>query len=87
MEILIFSCFVLVLADDFCCAWLVYPLWWWYWCPEIGTSSIDWAQLSRLYLKTETESNLRNVVFLNKNRQKVKLSLQQAVEAHREVRV
>jgi hypothetical protein len=30
--------------------------------PEIGTSSIDWAQLSRFYLKTETESSLRNVV-------------------------
>jgi hypothetical protein len=27
------------------------------------TSSIDWAQLSRFYLKTETESSLRNVVF------------------------
>jgi hypothetical protein len=36
--------------------------------PEIGTSSIDWAQLSMLYLKTETESVLRNVVFLNINR-------------------
>jgi hypothetical protein len=32
-------------------------------CPEIGTSSIDWAQLSKFYLKTETESSLRNVVF------------------------
>jgi hypothetical protein len=31
--------------------------------PEIGTSSIDWAQLSRFYLKTEIESSLRNVVF------------------------
>jgi hypothetical protein len=30
--------------------------------PEIGTNSIDWAQLSRFYLKTETESSLRNVV-------------------------
>jgi hypothetical protein len=36
--------------------------------PEIGTSSIDWAQLSRFYLKTETESSLRNVVFLHKGR-------------------
>jgi hypothetical protein len=36
--------------------------------PEIGTSSIDWAQLSRFYLKTETESSLRNVVFCNINR-------------------
>jgi hypothetical protein len=31
--------------------------------PEIGTSSIDWAQQSRFYLKTETESSIRNVVF------------------------
>jgi hypothetical protein len=30
---------------------------------EIGTSSIYWAQLSRFYLRTEIESNLRNVVF------------------------
>jgi hypothetical protein len=29
----------------------------------IGTSSIDWAQLSRFYLKTQTEYSLRNVVF------------------------
>jgi hypothetical protein len=28
-----------------------------------GTSSNDWAQLSKFYLKTETESSLRNVVF------------------------
>jgi hypothetical protein len=31
--------------------------------PEIGTSSIDWTQLSRFYLKTETESSLQNAVF------------------------
>jgi hypothetical protein len=31
--------------------------------PEIETSSIDWAQLSRFYLKRETQSSLRNVVF------------------------
>jgi hypothetical protein len=31
--------------------------------PEKGTSSIDWAQLSKFYLKAETESSLRNVVF------------------------
>jgi hypothetical protein len=35
---------------------------------EIGTISINWAQLSRFYLKTETESSLRNVVFCNTNR-------------------
>jgi hypothetical protein len=35
----------------------------WYSCPEIGTSSIHWAQQNRFYLKTETESSLRKVVF------------------------
>jgi hypothetical protein len=34
----------------------------------IGTSSIDWAQQIRFYLKTETDSSLRNAVF-SKNRQ------------------
>jgi hypothetical protein len=32
----------------------------------LGTSSTDWAQLSRFYLMTETEPSFRNVV-LNKN--------------------
>jgi hypothetical protein len=44
------------------------PSWCWYRCPEMGTRSIDWGQLSRFYLKTETESSLRNVVFCNINR-------------------
>jgi hypothetical protein len=35
---------------------------------EIGTNSIDWAQLSRFYLKAETESSLRNVVYWKINR-------------------
>jgi hypothetical protein len=42
--------------------------WYWHRCPEIGTSSIDWAQLRKFYLKTETECSLRNVVFCNINR-------------------
>jgi hypothetical protein len=33
---------------------------------ELGTSSVDWAKLSRFYLKTETEPSLQNIV-LNKN--------------------
>jgi hypothetical protein len=45
-----------------CLAWNT-SSWCWYRCPEIGTSSVDWVQLSRFYLKTETESSLRNVVF------------------------
>jgi hypothetical protein len=35
---------------------------------EFGTSSIDWAQLSKFCPKTEIESSLRNVVFWNINR-------------------
>jgi hypothetical protein len=31
--------------------------------PEIVTSSIDRVHLRRFYLKTETESSLRNAVF------------------------
>jgi hypothetical protein len=31
--------------------------------PEIGTSSIDWTQLSIFYLKTETETSLRKLCF------------------------
>jgi hypothetical protein len=34
---------------------------------EIGTSSTDWGQLSRFYLKTETDSGLRIAVFLDKD--------------------
>jgi hypothetical protein len=37
-------------------------------CPEIGTSSIYSAQLSKLHLKMETESSLRNVVLQIKDR-------------------
>jgi hypothetical protein len=47
-----------LLSDGLCCPWLVC----WYRCPESGSSSIDWAQMRRFYLKTETESRLRNVV-------------------------
>jgi hypothetical protein len=32
-------------------------------CLRIGTIFIDWVQLSRFYLKTETGSSLRNAVF------------------------
>jgi hypothetical protein len=60
--------FFLALANGLCCVWLVYPTWGWHRCPEIGTSSIDWAQLSRFYLKTETEYSLRNVVLWKINK-------------------
>jgi hypothetical protein len=36
------------------------------WCPETETGFFYWAYLSRFHLKAETESSLRNVVFLNK---------------------
>jgi hypothetical protein len=36
--------------------------------PVMGTSSIDWAQLSMFYLKTETEPSLRNLAFWKINR-------------------
>jgi hypothetical protein len=32
-------------------------------CPEIGISSIDWAQQSRFCLRTGTEPSFQNVVF------------------------
>jgi hypothetical protein len=35
---------------------------------EIGTRTINWAQLSRFYLKTKTEPSLRNAVFEIKRR-------------------
>jgi hypothetical protein len=66
VEFLIFECFVLALADGLCCAWFAYPSLCSFTCPEIGINSIDWAQLSMLYLNTETVSSLRNVVFKRK---------------------
>jgi hypothetical protein len=65
---LIFECFVLALADGMCCAWLVYPIRCWYRGPEIRTNSKDWVQLNKFHLKTEIESSLRKVVFLNKSK-------------------
>jgi hypothetical protein len=56
---------VLALADGFCCAWRVYPISCSCRCPERGTRTMDWDQLSRF--QTKKESGLRNVVFLNKN--------------------
>jgi hypothetical protein len=59
----VFLMFVLTLTDGLCCASFVYPIMCWCWCPETGTGSIDWAQLSKFHLKTEIESSLRNIVF------------------------
>jgi hypothetical protein len=70
VEFQIFYCFISVLVDDLCCAWLIYSILVLvrYRCPEIGTSSVDSAQLNRFYLKTETEFSLRSVVFRNINK-------------------
>jgi hypothetical protein len=40
--------FVLTLADGLCYVWFMYLVLCWCWCLDIGTSSFDWAQLSRL---------------------------------------
>jgi hypothetical protein len=38
------------------------------WYPEIETNTIDWVQLSRLFLKTEIEPSFRKAVLIKKNR-------------------
>jgi hypothetical protein len=63
VEFIMFLMPVLTLADGLCCAWFIYLILCWFWCPEVGTNSIDWAQLRTFYPKTETGSTLRNVVF------------------------
>ena len=61
------TCGVLLMFLVLCCVWFVYPILCWYRCPEIGTSSIDRAQLRRFRLKTET-IQFRKRCVLNKNR-------------------
>jgi hypothetical protein len=60
--------YLLNLADGLSCALFIYHITCWCWYPEVGTSSMDLALLSRFHLKTETESNLRNVEFQIKDR-------------------
>jgi hypothetical protein len=57
-EVLMFLMSVLTLADDLCCAWFIYS--------EMGTSSIDLAELSSFHLKKETESVSETLCVLNK---------------------
>jgi hypothetical protein len=59
-----FFMFVLTVGEGLCSAWCIYPIL--CWCPEIGTSSIDCVHLSRFNLRTETESSVRNVCFIEK---------------------
>jgi hypothetical protein len=47
----------------FVLCWLYKPCWYCSWCSDTKTSAVYWAQLSRLHLKSETESSLQNVVF------------------------
>jgi hypothetical protein len=55
---LMFCMFVLTLADTLCFDWLYILS-----CVGgIGTSFIDWAQMSRFHLKAAIESSLRNVM-------------------------
>jgi hypothetical protein len=42
-----FLMFVLTITDGLCCSWFIYPTLCWCCCLEIGTSSIDWAQMRR----------------------------------------
>jgi hypothetical protein len=57
--------FVLTLADDLSCAWFTYPISSWCWCPDRGTNSINFVQMSRFNLKIEREFSLRDVVLYN----------------------
>jgi hypothetical protein len=43
-----FVMFVLTPADGLCCVWFIYPILHWLQCLEMRTSSVVWAQLSRL---------------------------------------
>jgi hypothetical protein len=57
-----FLMFVLTPVDDLCYVWFICPVLYWFWYPEIGTSSVDWTQLSRILPEDEDESSLRNVL-------------------------
>jgi hypothetical protein len=48
-----------------CLGWFIYRVLCCFWCPEIGTDSIDSARVGLFCLKTVRESSLRNVS--NKN--------------------
>jgi hypothetical protein len=60
-----FLMFVLTPADDLCCVWFICPVLCWFLCPEIGTRSIDWAQLSGI-LPEDGDSPVSETSFLKK---------------------
>jgi hypothetical protein len=57
---------VLAPVDNFCFVQFTYPALFFFWFPMIGTSSIDRAQVSRLFTRGQRYT-LRNVV-LNKTK-------------------
>jgi hypothetical protein len=60
MNLHLFFMFFSALTDDLCCVWFIYTVLCCFWCPEIGTSSIN---LNQLGVETETEFSHRNAVF------------------------
>jgi hypothetical protein len=60
---------VLTPADGFCCVLFIYAVLCWFWCPEIGTSSVDLAQLCKLLPEDGDRTQSSKRCFLNlKNR-------------------
>jgi hypothetical protein len=54
------------LAEGLYRGWIRYPILCWCWCPEIGNSSIDLAQLSRFLLEDGDRTPSPNRRVLNK---------------------
>jgi hypothetical protein len=54
---------VLTPADDLYCVWFMHPPLCCFWCSEIETSSIDWAQLSTLSVGRRRQSLVSETLF------------------------
>jgi hypothetical protein len=52
--------FALTRADGLCCVWFIYSVLCWFWFPEKGTSSIDWAQLIVSKVSPEDEDRAQS---------------------------
>jgi hypothetical protein len=63
-----FEMFVLTPADGFCCVWFIYPALCWFWFPEIGTGSIDWGQVSKLFTWGRRQCSFSETLFYIKHR-------------------
>jgi hypothetical protein len=68
-----FFILVFTLADGLGCAWFIYRILYWCWCPEIGTSYTDWAQLIRLICEDGGRIQSLKRRLLNKNRTMVEV--------------